>query len=208
MKLYEKERMNNMKTYGDLNLKAIREACDLDFAHYTYGRGQCSCCYGPLDMAKRYWRNSKKPIEVEEGGLIHYELDGQRYDDRKTTYILFKNACNGSGRIKNKAEPIKNYTCISYRFASDEQKQKVCSMLQEQLGNEYVVQVPQNTLHCIIIFTKEYIDTENARRKMMIEKILESTTKYSINELNEMDTDKLGFIHWGILNNDVEDEDN
>lgn len=190
-----------MKTYGDLNLKAIREACDLDFAHYTYGRGQCSCCYGPLDMSKRYWRNGKKPIEVFVASrMSHYELDGERYDTNKTTYILFKNACNGSGRIKSKDEPIKNNTCIEYHFKSDEQKLKVCSMLQAQLGDEYVVQVPQDKLTCIIIFTKEYIDAENARRKMMIEKILETTTKYSIDELNEMDTQKIEHIHWGILN--------
>ncbi len=25
-----------MKTYGDLDLKAIMESCDLDFAHYTH----------------------------------------------------------------------------------------------------------------------------------------------------------------------------
>ena len=80
-------------------------------------------------------------------------------------------------------------------------------MLQEQLGNEYVVQVPQDKLTCIIIFTKEYIDEENARRKMMIDKILESTTKYSVDELNEMDTEKISHIHWGILNNDVEGDD-
>ena len=196
-----------MKTYGELNLKAIREACDLDFAHYTFGRGQCSCCYGPLDMAKRYWRNGKKPVKVLENRLIHYELDGQRYDTNKTTYILFKNAYNGVGRIKSKDEPIKNRTYIAYRFEDDEQKQKVCSMLQDQLGNEYVVQVPQNKLTCIAIFTKEYIDEESARRKMMIEKILESTSKYSIDELNEMDTEKIGHIHWGILNNDVEDDE-
>jgi hypothetical protein len=194
-----------MKTYGDLNLKKIRESCDLDFAHYTYRAGQCSCCYGPLDMAKKYWRKGKKPVEVKEGGLIHYELDGQRYNTSKTTYILFKNACNGSGRIKSKDEVIKNYTCIEYNFESDEQKQKVCSMLQDQLGSDYVVQVPQNNLTCIIIFTKDHIDEENSRRKMMIEKISESTTKYSIDELNEMGTSEIEHIHWGILNNDVED---
>lgn len=70
-----------MKTYADLDLKAIREACDLDFAHYTYGRGQCSCCYGPLEMPAKYWRNRKKPkivydtpYEPGRGRIFHYEM--------------------------------------------------------------------------------------------------------------------------------------
>lgn len=45
-----------MKKYGDLKLSKLRDELGLDFAHYTYLRGQCSCCYGPLDMSARYWR--------------------------------------------------------------------------------------------------------------------------------------------------------
>lgn len=32
--------------YKELNLKKIREDNDLDFAHFTYQKGMCSCCYG------------------------------------------------------------------------------------------------------------------------------------------------------------------
>lgn len=31
--------------YGDLNLKKIRDDNEFDFAHFTYQRGMCSCCY-------------------------------------------------------------------------------------------------------------------------------------------------------------------
>lgn len=126
-----------MKTYRDLNLRAIRESCDLDFAHYTYKRGQCSCCYGPKDMAPLYWKNRKIP-------------DGRDY-----TYILFKNAWNGSGSITNKDQEIKNNTCISYRFRDNTQKEQFCRELAAQLDSDYVVAVPKRNNTCIIIFTKD-----------------------------------------------------
>lgn len=144
-----------MKQYKDLDLKKIREACGLDFAHYTYRKGQCSCCYGPLDMAARYWKNGKKPVKISENRLIHYELDGKRFDTSKMTYILFKNADNGSGRIKSKDELIKDYTCIGYKFKDDEQKNKVCKMLLEQLDKDYALAVPNDETYCIIILLVE-----------------------------------------------------
>ena len=128
-----------MKIYKDLNLKAIRENCELDFARHTYSHGQCSCCYGPCDMPDRYWTKGKKPAN--------------EYDD-KYTYILFKNADNGCG-IKRFNDFIENYTCVEYRIKDDEQKNKVCKMLQEQLGNDYFVEVPDNDMKCIIIWTTE-----------------------------------------------------
>jgi len=69
------------KTYSDLNLKAIREALNIDFAHFTYKQGQCSCCYGPKDLPKMYWKDRTIP-------------EGDDY-----SYILFKNANNGSGTV-------------------------------------------------------------------------------------------------------------
>lgn len=160
-----------MKTYGDLDLKKIRESCKLDFAHYTYGKGQCSCCYGPLDMAKRYWHNSQKPIQVytsgneQDGGTFHYELDGKKVDTKSITYILFKNACNGSGRIKNKEQYIENYTCIEYHFQDTEQKEQFCKELAEQLDSDYVVAVPKDNSSCIIIFTTDKIENYNEKIK-------------------------------------------
>lgn len=151
-----------MKTYADLDLKAIREACDLDFAHYTYGRGQCSCCYGPLEMAAKYWRNRKKPKivydtpnEPGKGRIFHYELDGKKIDTGSITFILFKNAYNGRGRIKSLDEPVTDHTCISYHFKDDDQKNKVCRMLKEQLDDDYIIAVPKSDRSCIIILTKE-----------------------------------------------------
>ena len=119
--------------YKDLNLKKIREDNDLDFAHFTYKNGMCSCCYGPKDLPKRYWR----------GGTIPEHND--------YTYILFKNANNGSGIVKRNDEICcHSYDCISWDFPI-EKLENVCKDLQTQLGDEYVVLVPPNTMYCIII---------------------------------------------------------
>lgn len=146
-----------MKTYADLDLKKIRDDCGLDFARHTYSRGQCSCCYGPTDMSAKWWAKGKKPKKINKkydnkGNLRSHQWDR---DIDKIPYILFKNADNGNGRIKSLDEPVKNYTCIEYYFTSDEQKNKVCQMLQEQLGAEYYVQIPRDEYHCIVLFLGE-----------------------------------------------------
>lgn len=97
--------MSNMK-YKDLDLKKIRENNDLDFAHYTYKNGMCSCCYGPKDLPKRYWK----------GGAI------PEHDDY--TYLLFKNAKNGSGIVKRDDE-IEDYQCVNWEFPI-EKLENVC----------------------------------------------------------------------------------
>lgn len=56
-----------MKKYGDLDLKKLAEIADLDFAHFTYKKNQCSCCYDPTDMAKKYWRNKEKYEQIKKG---------------------------------------------------------------------------------------------------------------------------------------------
>ena len=120
--------------YRDLNLKKIREDNDLDFAHFTYQKGMCSCCYGPKDLPKRYWR----------GGVIPEHND--------YTYILFKNANNGSGIVKRDDE-IKDYQCVSWEFPI-EKLEKVCKDLQEQVGDDYVVLVPTSDWYTILICKK------------------------------------------------------
>lgn len=122
--------------YKDLNLKKIREGNDLDFAHFTYKNGMCSCCYGPKDLPKRYWRNNTIP-------------EGDDY-----TYILFKNANNGSGVVKRDDEICGNtYECISWDFPI-EKLENVCKDLQAQVGDEYVVLKPKDKLSCILICKK------------------------------------------------------
>lgn len=143
-----------MKTYADLNLKKIRDDCGLDFARHTYGRGQCSCCYGPQDMGKKWWVKGEKPKKIvakrdETGKPLSYVWDRKM---NEFTYILFDNAENGSGRIKSLKEPIKNHTYVSYKVKSQEQLEKICEMLQEQLGTRYLVEVPQEGHTCICIF--------------------------------------------------------
>ena len=135
--------------YKDLNLKKIRDDNGLDFAHFTYQKGMCSCCYGPLDMAGRYWRGGKKPVEVQVDGFTHYEFDGKRVKHGDIQYLLFKNAYNGSGRVTRNDE-IEDYTCIGWSFPM-EKLEKVCKDLQAQLGGEYVVLMPPDEYSCILI---------------------------------------------------------
>lgn len=120
--------------YKDLNLKKIRDDNGLDFAHFTYQRGMCSCCYGPKDLPKRYWRGNTIPADD--------------YDDY--TYLLFKNADNGSGHVK-RTDEIENYTCIEWDFPIEKLK-KICMDLQEQLPDYYTVMMPPSESECIIIF--------------------------------------------------------
>lgn len=128
--------------YRDLNLRKIRDDNDLDFAHFTYKNGMCSCCYGPKDLPKRYWR----------GGVI------PEHDDY--TYILFKNANNGGGEVKRDDE-IKDYQCVSWYFPI-EKLESVCRDLQAQLGNQYAVLMPNSNMYCILICKagSDYIDRE------------------------------------------------
>lgn len=154
-----------MKTYADLDLIKIRNECGLDFARHTYSKGQCSCCYGPLDMPAKYWAKGKKPKKInvtrnEKGRVTSYQWDR---DTDEIPYILFKNANNGSGRIKSLDEPVRNYTCVEYHFVSEEQKHKVCQMLQEQLGAEYLVVEPENEYVCIEILLGEIFTVEQVQ---------------------------------------------
>lgn len=135
-----------MKRYADLNLKVIRDECGLDFAYHTYNKRQCSCCYGPIDIG-RGWAKGKRPVATKVSkSLIKYDRDTDNF-----TYILFKNAYNGRGYIKSLEQYIEDGTCIEYRFSSEEHKLKVCKMLQEQLGFEYIVEIPQSDKYCIKI---------------------------------------------------------
>lgn len=123
-----------MKTYGDLNLKALRIEAGIDFAHFTYKDGMCSCCYGPQDLPKRYWKDGNV---IEEGDF---------------SYILFKNANNGSGTV-TKTDRIEDFTYIEHSL-SDSQMEKVIELLQGQLGEGYVVNKPKSEFECIEIRTK------------------------------------------------------
>ena len=135
-----------MKTYRDLDLKTIRDSCGLDFAYHTYNKGQCSCCYGPLDIG-RGWAKGKRPKKIVlDERTFTWDRD---IDD--IAWILFKNAWNGSGRIESLDEPIEDYTCIEYNFTSKEQMLNVCDMLQQQLGDEYSVEVPESNNVCIVL---------------------------------------------------------
>lgn len=124
--------------YGDLNLYELMEVAELDFAHYTYEYGDCSCCFGPRDMSEEYWISYERYEEVIEN------------PKEPISYILFKNASNGSGEVSYD-DPIQDGASIGYEFKSDEQKELVMKELQRQLGDGYKVVPPIQENACIVI---------------------------------------------------------
>lgn len=120
-----------MMLYKDLDLRKLREECGLDFAHYTYKPGQCSCCYGPKDMASIHWKDRVIP-------------EGDDY-----TYLLFKNADNGSGHVKAH-DTIGDRIYIEWGFPEDKMKD-VINSLSSQLSDEYIVLQPKTRFKCIQI---------------------------------------------------------
>lgn len=150
------------KTYGNLNLRKIRDELGLDFAHYTYGKGQCSCCYGPQDMASIYWKNRVIP----EG------------DNFKS--ILFKNSYNGNGRIKNKSELIRNYTCIMHHNLSFEERIAFAKKLKEQLDDDYIICVPKSETYTLIILYKEGSNYEEYYKDMRSQKDKDGSIQWTM----------------------------
>lgn len=125
------------KYYSDLDLKSLAIECGLDFAHYTYVPGMCSCCFGPLHFSGCYWVNGSE-------GRKRAENTGNY------TYILFKNAENGSGVVSD-SDLIENDTHIRYRVNNKDQLLRVCKHLQKQLGDDYEIVIPDDFSYCIEI---------------------------------------------------------
>lgn len=120
-----------MMKYKDLDLIHLRKVCDIDFAHYTYKKKMCSCCYGPKDLPAKYWRNNEVMEDTD-------------YDE--ISYILFKNADNGSGCVKRDDYIGNDY--IEWNL-TDEQLTKVIAELERQLGSEFDVIRPMSKHRCI-----------------------------------------------------------
>lgn len=126
-----------MKQYKDLNLKKIRDEFGLDFAHFTYQKGMCSCCCGPEDLPKKYWKD----------GIVK---------DNNYSYILFKNADNGSG-VKTRNDVIEDYTCIEWEIPDSVDVTDICRAILNQLDGDYCIEIPKTKNFCIVIRTTESI---------------------------------------------------
>lgn len=125
--------------YKDLKLRTLREKCGLDFAHYTFLKNMCSCCYGPSDFPAKYWHNNNIKDTSEED----------------ISYILFKNADNGSGRVaRTDCLSDKKRIYIQWRL-SDEQLDAVCAELEAQVGTEFDVIKPKSDMFCIELRRKD-----------------------------------------------------
>ena len=146
------------KKYRNLDLAAIRDAADLDFAHYTYEKGMCSCCFGPKNLPSKYWKNGKVSgkeaytacvfSKAKKGYTFDFGNEADKPHSDEFEYLLFKNADNGSGVVD--ADTEIDSDCIEWGFPS-EKLDLVCSMLQEQLGDDYKVIKPDDFSTCIRI---------------------------------------------------------
>lgn len=126
--------MASIKTYKDLRIDDLRKETDIDFAHYTYKKGQCSCCYGPSDQASIHWKDRKIR------------------DDEDVQYILFKNADNGSGAVKAN-DIVSDVEFIRWSL-TDENLEKVCVALSKHFGEDFIVIKPSSDKITIITIRK------------------------------------------------------
>lgn len=134
--------MERKLQYKDLDLKGLREKCGIDFAHYTFKKGMCSCCYGPSDFPAKYWHK----------GIVKEDTI------ENVSYILFKNADNGSGRVtRNNYLSDKKHIYIAWKL-SDEQLDDVCRELENQVGSEFDVIKPESNMYCIELKRKDVVD--------------------------------------------------
>ena len=69
----------------------------LDFIHFTYKPGQCSCYYGPLDQAMKHWRKDFLEALGVHNHKEYNAINHNRSIFDYAKYIIFKNADNGSG---------------------------------------------------------------------------------------------------------------
>lgn len=127
--------------YNQLNLKQLCKDAGIDFAHYTFLPGMCSCCHGPLDFPTRYWVNGKKGYEAA--------VESDKY-----SYIIFKNSYNFNGVAKG-ADEIKDKTMIMWNLKTKKQLKAVCKALRAQLGSEYIVIEPKTEALCIEIHKRK-----------------------------------------------------
>lgn len=140
------------KFYHELNLKELRETCELDFAHYTYPHGMCPCCTCFLDFPQRYWKPERRPQKMTlSDGTIVYELNGKRVSVDDFAYLLFFNS-DRDGGYASKGTRIESVN-VAYHFVSDQQKADVCRLLSEQLGKDYVVAEPKFRWTVLRIYT-------------------------------------------------------
>ena len=131
-----------------MNLRKIREELDIDFAHFTYKPGMCSCCYGPKELPSMYWKNRK----VKTGFSWNVNKP-EMNNENSYTYLLFKNADNGSGHV-TKNDEIDGYTYIEWGFPM-EKLRRACELIQGQLDDDYEVLMPKDCYTCIKIGLKK-----------------------------------------------------
>lgn len=93
----------------------------------------CSCCYGPEDLPSLYWKDRK--------------IKHDNY-----SYILFKNADNGSGAV-TKNDWIEDYTCIMWGGMGLDKLKEILDLLQEQLGEAYYIEFPESEYYTAVIRT-------------------------------------------------------
>jgi hypothetical protein len=168
-----------MQKYKELNLKKLRTEAGLDFAHFTFLRGQCSCCYSPLDMPDRYWAKGRRPQMVDikrdtKGNILSWNYDRPLKD---VQYILFKNAANVNGVVtrndvicewpardrENPHYSPRYSIAIIWNFPM-EKMDLVLKGLRTQLDADYEVLRPAGKNRCIEIVCAKDLATSDLPR--------------------------------------------
>lgn len=129
-----------MKTYGELNLLAIRDKHKLDIAHYSYLKGM-DAMTSPLEFPKRFWRDKNNAYRWNY------------------TCLIFKNSDDLDGR-KSKADFVQDEVYLTTRFRDNQQQEEVLKDLQLALGDEYQIFVPEEITRSIYIRLIKKPDSE------------------------------------------------
>lgn len=119
---------NEVKKFKDLKLKKLLNK--LDFAHFTYKDGMCTCCFTPMDFDAKYWKNEKIKTKYKKLN----KLNSSEVDD-KLQYILFRNA---------------DLTYVNLTY--------VIKYLETTLDDNYIVEKPKTEFDFINIVHKNYIN--------------------------------------------------
>ena len=89
--------------------------------------------------------------------MLHIVANGIIKDD-DYTYILFKNANNGSGSVKRDDYlSDQSQICISWHL-NDKQLNAVVRELRKQVGTEFIVSKPDNDYMCIVLKRRKGVE--------------------------------------------------
>lgn len=133
--------------YQDLYLKKLYETTTLDLAHWNC-QHSCSCCITPDDFPTDLWRDNKIPETWDNVKYLIFKIAhnvGQFENTLPTEYdIICKRQLD---YYKSSYYPIH----VMYGGITDDELTTICQELQNLLGNDYIVYIPNTQDETIVI---------------------------------------------------------